>query len=206
MIFNHYIIKDLPVVVIDNYYDKDAEEKIWREIQFYSNDDKMLLPEHTGSAFTKDDGGNKVYKKQNKGLYLDDVYSNRNVSDILRENRKLWYPEFTEKLIEIHTFFRYLNICNSDSTLLSYYEDSDYYHPHHDDSLVTTCTWFYKQPKRFNGGDLIIENELRVACEYNRTVIFPSILIHEVEKVELSSEDKNKNFGRYTLTQLSNYK
>lgn len=198
MIFNTYTIKSLPVVVIDNYYSEQAAEEIWKELQFYSTGNKFLEPSKTGTATDN----NKQPLKKNGGLFLDEVYADRHVSNILRENRKLWTPELIDKLVENHTFFRYLKQCNKDFTLVSYYEDSDYYLPHTDTATLTLVSWFYKKPKKFSGGSLTIEDELTIDCEYNRTVIFPSILYHAVDTIVIDEEYRNKNFGRYTITQL----
>jgi hypothetical protein len=202
MIFNNYTINSLPVVVIDNYYSDRAAEEIWKELEFYSTGNKFLDPTKTGTATNKD----KEPLKQNGGLFLDEVYADRQVSNILRENRKLWEPELIDKLTKIHTFFRYLSQCNRDTTLVSYYENSDYYLPHVDTATVTIVSWFYKKPKKFSGGSLTIEKELTIDCEYNRTVIFPSILYHAVDTVLIDEDYRNKNFGRYTITQLISFR
>ena len=128
------------------------------------------------------------------------------MSNILRENRKLWQSETVGELTKIHPFFRYLSQCNRDTTLVSYYEDSDYYLPHLDTAVVTVVSWFYKRPKKFSGGNLTIEKELTIDCEYNRTVIFPSILYHEVATVLIDEDYRNKNYGRYTITQLISFR
>ena len=202
MKINTHIVSDLPVVVIDDYYDENAVEKIWNEICFLSSGDKLLDPSKTGSATDTSDPSQKRLKKKNKGIFLDEVYINREVSDILIENRKTFSEPVVNKLIEIHPIFRYFRVCNIDFSLLSYYENSDYYEPHMDEAFVSVCSWFYKRPKKFEGGSLIFENKLHVDCEFNRTVIFPSVLEHAVDPIKLDEEYKNKNFGRYTITQL----
>jgi hypothetical protein len=198
MIFTNHTINSLPVVIIDNYYSDSAAKEIWKELEFYSTGNKFLEPSETGGAKDKD----RKLLKQNSGIFLDSVYNDRQVSNILRENRKIWEPEMIDKLTKIHTFFRYLTARNVDNTLISYYENSDYYLPHMDAATITVLSWFYKKPKNFSGGSLNIENELTIDCEYNRTVIFPSILYHSVDTVTIDNKYKNKNFGRYTITQF----
>lgn len=195
-------VLSLPVVVIDDFYDEDAVEKIWNEICFLSNDDKLLDPSKTGSAWDDIDESEKRLKKKNKGIFLDEVYRQREVSNILIENRKVFSDVVVDKLVEIHPIFRYFRICNSDHTLLSYYENSDYYEPHFDSAFISICSWFYKRPKKFEGGSLSFENGLSVDCKFNRTTIFPSILNHAVDEIIIDEENKNKNLGRYTITQL----
>jgi hypothetical protein len=205
MIFNYYEINKFPVVVIDEFYDLEASEKIWDEMCFLNNDSRKMLgdPESTGSAYDLDSNGNPIFLKQLKALYLDDVYQgNRTISNILLENRKIFSPEVVDKLIELHPFFKYLSLANHDTTILNYYENSDHYLPHVDLSIITALTWFYKKPKAFLGGELVIENELTVDCNYNRMVIFPSMLRHEVKPVTLHREFLNQNYGRFSISQL----
>jgi len=199
-------VDKLPVAVIDDFYDKEAEKKIWNEILFLSSGDKMHDPGDTGTAFDLDEHGNQIWAKKNKGLFLDEIYLDRNISDILRENRKIFDPEIHNHLIDYNPIFRHLTNVNKDCTLLSYYEDSDYYNPHVDDAAVTIISWFFKHPKQFTGGSLVFENKLDIECVYNRTVIFPSILKHAVTPVSIDEQYKNKNYGRYTLTQLCMYR
>jgi hypothetical protein len=202
MNYLYYEIKKLPVVIIDNYYSNQACQKIWQELCFLNNDpNKFKTPKDTGSAYTIADG-EKVMLKDNLALGLDIVYLNRQVSSILTENRKIFSEEVMLKLEELHHFFKYVRLANKDSTLVNYYENSHYYKPHLDESTVTTLSFFYQQPRLFTGGDLIIENELKIECQYNRFVVFPSILMHEVESVSLSPDLAGENFGRYSITQL----
>jgi hypothetical protein len=202
MKISYYEVKKLPVIVIDNFYGDDSCQQIWQELCFLNNNpDKFKTPENTGSAYDTVDG-KKVMLKDNLALGLDIVYLDRRVSSILTENRKIFSEAMLLELEHLHYFFKFVRHANKDATLVNYYEDEHYYLPHRDDSTITTLTFFYQTPKSFTGGDLIIENELRIECLYNRFVIFPSILLHEVKAVSMPYELKGKNFGRYSITQL----
>lgn len=206
MQFEIFEVAQLPVAVIDNFFTEDEADRIWSEIVFLSSGDKMKEPGDTGTAFDLDEDGNKIWAKKNKGLFLDDIYADRSVSDILTLDRKIFYPDVHAPLVEKHAIFQHLEYINRDCSLLSYYEDTDYYNLHVDDAVLTVIVWFFKQPKQFEGGRLIFENDLQIECEYNRAVVFPSILKHGVDPIKITDERyKNKNYGRYTLTQLCNY-
>ena len=196
----------LPVVVIDDYYDDQSVEKIWREIEFYYSQNNLKKPEHTGSATSISSDGSIEFLKQNKGIYLDQIYLDIKISCILTENRKTFSQPIIQQLVDIHVIFRYLQNVDKDCTLLSYYENSDYYKPHTDNSVITILSWFYKKPMNFQGGVLQIENQLEIQCLFNRTVVFPSMLYHAVTPVTMADEHLNKNLGRYTLTQLVSYR
>ena len=202
MIFTYHEIKKLPVIVIDQFYSNDACERIWQELCFLNNgSEKLHPPEVTGGAW-KESAGTKVYLKENKGLFLDEVYKNHKISDILVETGKIFSPEIVKELIDRHIFFKYVKDSTADKTLMSYYENSDHYLPHGDVATVTFVSWFFKKPKAFEGGDLVIEEELNIECFNNRIVIFPSILSHGVTPVTISEDFSNKNCGRYAISKF----
>jgi len=103
-----YQVSNLPVAVIDDYYDNSAVQKIWSEIQFYSMNNYWLDPEDTGTATHVSPDGITTVLKKNKGLFLDDVYLNRNVSSILTETRKIFLPSVVDKLVDFNVLFRYV--------------------------------------------------------------------------------------------------
>ena len=207
MIFSYYEVNKLPVIVIDKFYDDIAKQKIMEELFFLNNDHRKLLsPADTGSAWEPDDDAvdGKKYLKRNKGISLDNIYSDRNVSNILSENRKLFSPAVTEECANYHPLFRYLGAISKDATLVSYYEDSDYYAPHMDNAALSAITWFHTTPKLFAGGDLIIENELQIECISNRCVIIPSIAMHAVNEIKLDN-NSGKNCGRFAISQFCSF-
>lgn len=205
MQLSFYEVKKLPVVMIDNFFDPIACEKIWQELCFLHSN--LLPPDLTAAAWKIDENGNKIALKSNSGAFLDGVYNDRNFSFILKENRKLFQSDFVEKLIDEHVIFRHIAICNSDTTLINYYENSDYYDYHHDMSRITALSWFYKKPKAFSGGELIFEDDsLTIECLHNRMVIFPSVIKHKVCPVKVSENFIGENYGRYSMAQFINYK
>jgi len=209
MIYSYYEVNKLPVVVIDKFYNTTAEKKIMQELLFLTNDERKLKdPENSGSAWDPDDSipGGKKYLKKNKAHSLDAIYLDRSVSNILTENRKLFSEEVVNELINFHTFFRYVKYVNTDATLVSYYENLDYYLPHRDDATMTALTWFYQQPKSFSGGDLFLEESLEIECKHNRCVIFPSMTLHSVNEIIIEKEKIGQGFGRYAISQFMSYK
>lgn len=198
----YYQINNLPVVLLDNFYDEETYEKIWQELCFLNNDHKKLkTPEELDSAWTLVDG-KKVFLKSTRGLILDTIYSDRNISNILIENRKIFNKDIINNLIKLHPFFRYLQTSNSDITKVHYYENLDHYKGHWDQSIITAVFWAYKSPKSFDGGDLMFEEELTIDCVNNRMAIFPSILTHEVTPIFIEDQLVGKNYGRYGITQF----
>ena len=90
--------------------------------------------------------------------------------------------------------------------MLFYYEDSDYYAPHRDDSVITILNWDYKEPKSFEGGDIVFPfyDNYKINIDRRTTLLFPSAISHEVEAVKMEQEDLGQQKGRYVLTTFAN--
>ena len=195
-----FLIEPFPHIIIENQFTDDEFISIWRELKFL-NTEKLNPPDVTGSAFDRDASGEKILRKNNKGLWLDHVYTDRKYSDILRCNRKIFNSEFTEKAADFHWVFRYLKYCNADTTLLSYYEDGGHYKSHPDICTMTALTHLFKEPKHFTGGELIFTDyDYNIGLVNNRTMLFPSILYHEVSNVKMLDEEEFG--GRFTISQF----
>ena len=114
-------------------------------------------------------------------------------------NRKIFNIDLTQ-----HPSWFFKNIAPTldyESNMVSYYENSDYYAPHRDRNDVTILCWIYREPKKFEGGDLYFpayDSGLRV--KNNRVVIFPGFIEHGVFPVEMEKTDDDKKWGRYCIT------
>ena len=195
MIFT--IVKEpIPFLIIDNTYTKKEQVKIFRELDFLS--EKLLTPEQTGSA-----KNNKGEIKKNAGLFLDTLYDNRSVSDILTVNRKIFSQEVKDEVSKCHYAYNLYRRTNYDITLISYYDDLSSYFSHTDNCLITSLTWFFKTPKNFTGGEFTFTDfNKQVELKNNRTVIFFGRFKHEVSEVKI--KDKGVPFsGRFTISQFS---
>ena len=180
-----------PYLIVNDYYDELELEEIWQEIYFLSYHRKFV----DGSLSNKEKDRCGVAVKHNKCIYLDNVYADRNISNILSVNRKLFSPEIMESFSSLCFGYEYFKKCNLDYTTLSYYEDGDYYLPHDDFSLYTSITWFYEEPKTFENGNLVFTDyNLEVEVKNNRMVMFPSNVVHHVDKLI--------GHGRYAISQF----
>lgn len=180
-------------IIIDDTYTENELKLIFLELDFLCLSNKFLDPNHTGSA--RDE--NNLIKKNNKGIFLDDVYKKRDHSNILTLNRKIYSIQLEHPSIILN----FLKDSNFDITLLSYYENSDYYKSHKDLSVLTTVTYLHKQPKAFEGGNLILtEYGYQFEPLFNRTYIIPGVVEHEVTEVKMKLEDCEKGLGRYCIS------
>jgi Rps23 Pro-64 3,4-dihydroxylase Tpa1-like proline 4-hydroxylase len=134
-------------------------------------------------------------------MYIDSYYKyeKRNISNILNFQNKFHNLELHKTLSSSIPMARQFGETNKDSTFVSYYEDSDHFKPHFDVFQFTALIWLYKEPKQFEGGDLIF-NELneKIEIKNNRMLFFPSYLLHSVEEVKMKINEFG--MGRYCIS------
>lgn len=192
-----------PHLIIEDTFDNHELQLIWQELDFLTYGNKFEPPSKTSSAL--DDRGNVL--KSNGGIFLDDCYYKREISNILTVNRKLFQKNILNEFAKLTFGYQQVLYCNLDFTLISYYEDADYYLPHKDKSLFTLLTWFYKTPKGFRGGDLIFpEYDHQINIKNNMTLFFPSYIDHSVTKLEMiHTYPKYSGHGRYCMTEFLHF-
>lgn len=187
------VVKEpIPFLIIDDTYNREEQIQIYNELDFLM--DKLEGPEHTGSAL------NNGERKNNVGVFLESAYSDRNLSNILTNNRKLFCDEVKDKIFECHPAYGLLNNTNNDHTLVSYYGDGGSYFSHKDLSAITIVTWFFKSPKNFTGGEFkFTDYNLDIEVKNNRSVMFFSCYPHEVTNVNII-DDSVPGSGRFTIS------
>lgn len=180
-------------IIIDNTYNSKELELIFLELDFWAKSGKLLGPNRTGSGMHQDGS----LKKKNTGIFLDEAYTDRNSSNILSLNRKIYHVELDSPSIILN----YLRSTDRDSTLISYYENTDKYDAHSDLSILTSLTYLYHEPKAFQGGELILSDYgLVFEPVFNRTYIIPSVVNHEVTPITMHESDYFKGLGRYCIS------
>lgn len=197
--FNVEIINQAPVVWSDNFFSP-------KEIKIMQDESSKLrtlglVNDDTGSA--KNEKGEELSK--NNSVFLEKLYASElRLSDTINITRhRIFDKNLFEYLVSIHPYFYSmggLNIQSGMLSLLSYYDSSQYYKPHRDTSFITVLTWFYENPKAFEGGDFIIENDFKIECKHGRTVFMPGYFLHEVTPVKMPEDKKEKGLGRYSIT------
>lgn len=189
-----------PVVIIDNFYSADELCLIWKELDFLTSPIRMFPP-HILAGATYDDGSPK---KTSSGVFLDSFYTQRQFSDILTLNRKIFSPEVKDHALTVSPFYAALQGINNDATLVNYYEDAQQYAAHVDETVFTAITMLNREPCQFTGGELIFP-DMGVTIEHknNRLVIFAGYFSHAIAPVRMNAPMASLNgFGRYGLTQF----
>ena len=183
-----------PHLIIKNFYNTEELELIWEELKFYTKPDKL---------FEAKDFGGVVDKTNSHAIILDDIYDkNRKLSNILTVNRKLFLPEILEPFSKIHDCCSIAPMATYDITKIRYYHDEEYYEPHIDKTFqFLAFSYFYKEPKKFEGGELYFSDyDYEVPCENNSTIILPGWVRHGVKKVSIKDSDYYDGCGRYCIS------
>ena len=172
MKINGYRVKNLSYILIDDFFTPQELEAVVQEIKDLKR--FALCAEKT--AVAKD--ANQNPKKTGTGLFLDTLYAdNREASDILTANRKIFGPEIQEYATSFDAIFNFLAKSNDDHTLLNYYKEGQQYRPHIDEARISAVTFLNEGVFR-GGGFSFPDQEVIVEAVHNRSVIFPSCVTH----------------------------
>ena len=185
-----------PFLMADNWYSPEEEIIVFKELDYFNSTETY---ENAKENCAFDEKNNK--KANNHRLYYDKVFHDKKYSFINQRLDRIQKPEFHNLITKAMPIGRVFHETNWDNTLINYYEDKQGYKSHYDTSTFTMLIFFYKQPKKFEGGDLWSEDSnITVECKHNRMVIFPGYYLHQVNEVTMNNEDKNKGLGRYSIT------
>jgi len=190
----HKIREPFPHLVIEDFYNKDELKLIWQELDFLTSPSKLMPANLNGSI-----------EANHLSVVLDHVYSNRSISDILTINRKALSKEIKDVFVELDPLLAHVNLVNSDLTKIKYYENYNGYKKHQDLARFTALTYFYKEPKAFEGGDLYFNDfDYTIKLKNNMLVLFVGALWHESLPVSLKQNGHITGNGKYTMTQFLN--
>lgn len=195
--------KQFSFVKIHNFLNNLDYDAVWEELEFLLYKFKFKTALETGVA--KHNGEAKSNKH---GIWLNEIYRDNNTSNYLPCKFNWITTENIEKLIDSSFLWRHLDCISPllSSTLLNYYEDGEFYHSHDDRSRYTQIYYTFKKPKKFTGGELVLNDfDYKINIEDNMLVVFPSVFLHEVLPVNLkectpNNTQKVSGFGRFAIT------
>ncbi len=184
-----------PHAIFYNFYNDDELKLIWKELDFYTEPGKLLD--------AKDFGG-VVSHTNSKALWLDKIYKGkyRELSNILQVTRKVFANEIMSVFANTHDCVSLAMENNYDNTKVRYYHDGDKYDPHIDKYIeFLGFSYFYREPKKFQGGELIFPKyDYKFECYNNSLIIFPGWVEHGVNEVTIKDSDYFDGYGRYAIT------
>ena len=142
-------IEPFPHLVFHNFYTNEELDLIWEELNFYTRPKKL---------FDVEDYQGVVGYTKAKALHLDSVYTGKNrvLSNILEVSRKVLDKQVLEPFSKLDDCCTLAKSANYDVTKVRYYHNGDFYKPHTDTFFeFLAFSYFYKEPKKFDGGNLI---------------------------------------------------
>ena len=189
-----------PHLIFNNFYNEEELNLIWEELNYYTKPNKLLE--------AKDFGG-VVGKTNSHAIALDDLYSkkHRSISNILTVNRKLFDSDILESFAKVDDCCCIATDCNYDVTKIRYYHDKEYYEPHTDLAFqFLAFSYFYREPKKFTGGELFFPKyDIEYSCDNNSMIIFPAWVEHGVKEVSIDNSDYYDGYGRYCISNFFGY-
>ena len=192
-----YVIRQQPIpyMLVKNYFSEDDIEHMFRELRF-------LTPK-----MTFQDGKDLPSKdhKKNTQINLDDLYENRETSNILNTMNKIYDDSELINNLKISSwFYEVWGYTNIDNTFIAYYEDTDYYKAHRDIAVISMMYWLWEEPKAFEGGNIhLTDYDIEIPLERNQLMIMPSSLNHAVDPIKMIKQtDKLSGMGRYCIVRF----
>ena len=183
--------------VKDNFFDSDEENLIWNGLDKIHELDLFLFPEDGGSA----EVNGKILKKNLSYFITPNKIPDEDIEFLYKTLLKI-FNGTTIEYSKLGLWEKLILNTTKHNILVSYYENGDKYLPHFDESIFTVLIWFYRTPKKFEGGDLFLhDTDEKIDVLNNRLVIIPSVATHSVSEVKMKSKNKSTmNNGRYCIT------
>ena len=193
------LLEPFPHLIVENMYNQEELSLIWEELNFLTKPHKFLQ-EDLGTATDEVTG---ISKSQSKSIIIDNIYTERGISNILTLNRKLFCQEYLQAFSQIGPQCKSILQQNFDLTKIRYYENDNEYLSHIDHFNYTAITFFYKEPKLFQGGDLFFpEYSYTFKCDNNHMILFPSCILHAATKTIMNDKTPCSGNGRYSMMQF----
>ena len=193
----NFIDDGINAVVIDNFYTEDQLKDIMLELKFLTRKEILVGEEKLNTA--ENEHGALASKS---GVFLETVFANWKYSTLISHAlTQMSREDFKYELIKYNPLYKILFWCNNRDHLLSYYENSQYYKSHTDSCTFTILNYFHTEPKKFDGGEVILhsftgDKKATVEIKNNRTIVMTGGTYHEVNEIKSSCE-KYDGDGRY---------
>lgn len=191
-----------PVVLIRNLYTDEELSAMMEELNSIGKLNLLRPGSRTGSAVggsMGDEGNIKV----NFGLWFGEIFPpGKSAVDSIVRNRVFDFA-LEKALCDIHYIYKYMPAATRVNNKLSYYTNNNDYSTHTDECLLTCLTYLWNQPKQFTGGDLVFpEHGYTYTPEFGDVLIFPSIVVHAVTSVHVTSKESYN--GRFVVSTFIN--
>jgi Rps23 Pro-64 3,4-dihydroxylase Tpa1-like proline 4-hydroxylase len=187
----HKIREPFPHLVIENFYSKDELKLIWQELDFLTSPNKLIPANIDGSSQSSNALSGSLLN-----FYKDLKYSN-----IALINKKILLPEIKDAVLSLSEFFGHITMVNNMFIKIKYYENGHNYPKHQDVARFTGINYLYKEPKKFEGGDLYFNDyNYKIELKNNMFILFVGCLYHSVTPIILNENAYITGNGKYSIT------
>jgi Rps23 Pro-64 3,4-dihydroxylase Tpa1-like proline 4-hydroxylase len=187
----HKIREPFPHLIIEDFYNQDELKFIWQELDFLTSANK-LVPANV-------DGSTPLSNALSASL--DSIYKDLRYSNISFINQKILSPEIKNAFLSLNELFGHITMINQIHTKIKYYENGHNYHKHRDSPRFTGINYLYKEPKKFEGGDLHFNDyNYKVELKNNMFILFMGCLYHSVTPIILNENAYITGNGKYSIT------
>jgi len=187
----HKIKEPFPHLIIEDFYSEDELKLIWRELDFLTSPNKLMPANLDGST----QNSNAL------SLSLVNIYKDLKYSNISFINKKILSCEIKDAFLSLSEFFGHMSLINHMFIKIKYYENGHNYHKHQDIARFTGINYLYKEPKKFEGGDLYFDDyKYKIELKNNMFILFMGCLWHSVTPIILNEDAYITGNGKYSIT------
>jgi len=194
-----------PYLIVKDWYTSEECELIWKELDFLSDFEKLQYAP-LSAATAKDSNGCMINLSSHKSLYLTEVFFHECMSNIMIITKKLFSSGILSLYAKLDAYTKSSLTLRQSDIKIGYYENNDSYGAHYDEYNFTCISYFYKEPKKFNNGNLhFVDYDIEYECLNNSMIIFPSHIRHKVNPINFFGES-NKKEGRFYISQFLSHR
>jgi len=180
-----------PHLIVKDFYDENELKLIWQELDFLTSPTKLVPANLDGS----------LQNSNALSTSLENIYKHLHYSNIFLINKKILAPEIIDAFFSLSEFFGHIKKINRNHIKLKYYENGHNYPKHIDGSNFTGINYLYREPKKFEGGDLYFDDyNYKVELTNNMFVLFMSSFYHRVSPIVLNENSYFTGHGKYSIT------
>jgi hypothetical protein len=202
------LIEPFPHVIVEEVYEDHELELIWEELNFFTKPGKLMLPKDYGAADVGD-----VPLTNALAIPLTAIFgseNSRNLSGILTLETAILsrLMPYLREWKQSHYSLNNIPTPTQTFTKLRYYHNDEGYKTHTDSPFAYIMfSYFYKEPKKFTGGELFFKqfDNYEFPCNNNTLIIIPSYMAHGVRTVKIDSDEYYSGNGRYAITTFIDY-
>lgn len=189
------ITKPFPHLVIEDFYNQDELKLIWQELDFLTSANKLIPANMDGSSS----------KSNALSASLGAIYKDLKYSNIDFINKKILSLEIKDAFFSLSELFGHIAMINKINTKIKYYENGHNYYKHKDLPRFTGINYLYKEPKKFEGGDLYFDDyDYKIELKNNMFILFIGCLNHSVTPIILNENSYITGNGKYSITSFLN--